>query len=831
MRSQGLNSDSSQSPATSQSPAKGRLRAWAKKIGLSGTTRNQASISADGSPLEPSDSSTPSDHANSIRYFANPGPNFENRCTPDTPAKNTEAKAVAFYLPQFHTFEQNDAWWGEGFTEWRNVSRGTPRFQGHYQPRIPRDLGFYDLNNVDTIRAQSALAQAAGIEAFCFYYYWFNGKRLMEKPLDLFAQSDIDQEFCIMWANENWTRRWDGRENDVLIAQDYSLEDEDAFLADTAKYMTHPRYMQVQGRPLFILYRASLIPDTAETLTRWRDKWSNDHGVQPIIYMVQSYLDRDPHALSCDGAIEFPPHKVSRDLKRRNREHSIFDKDYKGQIRAYSDVVDKSLNEPAPDYPLIKTVSPSWDNDARREGTGVTLHGSTPTAYANWLSGAVDFAKNHPVDKEPLVFINAWNEWAEAAYLEPDIHYGHAYLNATYRVLNKPLEAGQNVSSTSQSSKLLLVGHDAHANGAQMLLLALAHYYKNELGIDIEILIKAGGKLLPQYQAIAPTTVLEDIKDTNLADWFRATDSRHAIFNTSVTGDLLSAAKSANVVCLSLVHELPALINDFKLQPQINAIAKLADHVVFPSSLVRAGFEIFEPVITNTISIQPQGLYKIISANAQDRDAVRKKLGVHDTNSLVFNAGYADHRKGFDCFTATAARIIEADETVHFCWVGKRSKEMTKWLKKNTTKKLKGRLHLIDFTDQISPWFAAADCLYLSSREDPFPSVALEAMSLGTPVVVHNGATGFDSDLLELMEPVAIDDHAQIDSTILNVLQLDTAEKRNTRQQFVQENYRLENYGKQLIQLLGLPMTSDTTLASSTQSAPAGLNISPDICL
>jgi len=566
-------------------------------------------------------SETPDDHSNSIRHFANPGPSFEERATPSEPSLHTLAKAVAFYLPQFHPFEENNKWWGDGFTEWRNVARGTPRFKGHYQPRIPRDLGFYDLNNVDTIN------------------------------------NDIDQEFCIMWANENWTRRWDGRENDVLIAQNYANEDEKDFLVDVAKYMAHPRYMTVNGRPLFILYRASLIPDPETTIPRWRKEWTKILGVEPLIFMIQSYDDRNPLEFGCDGAMEFPPHKVSKGIRRRNQEHQIFDPNYSGQIRRYADVVNKSLNEPAPDYPLIKTVSPSWDNDARREGTGVTLHGSTPEAYANWLTGAIKFSKENPVDKKPVVFINAWNEWAEAAYLEPDVHYGHAYLNATYRILvdqSNALAIQHHKVDLNNSADLILVGHDAHANGAQMLLLSLAKFYKEHLGLNIRILLKSGGALLKEYERTAPTTLLENIPDDDLTAWFKSTRCQSAVFNTSCTGDLLWAAKDANINCVSLVHELPALIKDFKLQAHIRAIAKMSDHVVFPSDHVQNGFHQFQSEISNTVSIKPQGLYKKISNDPIDRITTFNKLGLPDTAKIVLNVGYADQRKGFDCFVSAA---------------------------------------------------------------------------------------------------------------------------------------------------------------------------------
>ncbi len=810
------------------------------RLPLGQPKNSRQSADVDASP------DTPDDHSNSIRHFANPGPGFEDRGTPSEPPLQTIAKAVAFYLPQFYPFEENNKWWGDGFTEWRNVARGTPRFKGHYQPRIPRDLGFYDLKNVDTIKAQAALARSAGIEAFCFYYYWFNGKRLMDKPLDLFVDNDIDQEFCIMWANENWTRRWDGRENDVLIAQNYAEEDEKDFLADVARYMAHPRYMTVNGRPLFILYRASLIPDPATTIGRWRKAWTKSLGVEPLIFMVQSYDDRNPLEFGCDGAMEFPPHKVSKGIRRRNQEHQIFDPNYNGQIRRYSDVVKKSLNESAPDYPLIKTVSPSWDNDARREGSGVTFQGSTPAAYADWLTGAIKFSEENPVDEKPVVFINAWNEWAEAAYLEPDVHYGHAYLNATYRVLvnqSKVPVIQHHKADLKHKADLILVGHDAHANGAQMLLLSLAKFYKEHLGLNVRVLLKSGGALLKEYEKTAPTTLLENIADDDLTAWFQSAGCQSAIFNTSCTGDLLWAAKDANINCVSLVHELPALIKEFKLQPHIRAIAKMSDHVVFPSDHVQNGFHQFQSQINNTVSIKPQGLYKKIRNDSIDRLTTFNKLGIPDSAKIVLNVGYADQRKGFDCFVSAALRLCPIHKEVHFCWVGKRSKEMSRWLKGNVAKKLKGRLHLIEFTDDISPWYAAADALYLSSREDPFPSVALEAMSLGMPVIVHDGATGFDEALLGLMNITDLEKPTSIDDAILYALRNDRQSSKEERIELIKNHYQIDEYGKKLLEYLdsmknAIETDQSNTLThtetmSQTQQTPTTSSVTtePDISL
>ena len=178
---------------------------------------------------------------------------------------------LAFYLPQFHAIPENDQFWGKGFTEWRQLPRGVSRFPGHYQPRIPRDLGFYDLNNLDVLRAQADLAKAAGIHAFGFYYYWFNRRRVLAKPLELLLASDLDMPFMIIWANENWTRTWDGSESEILLQQDYDLQDEDSLLQDLARHFQDHRYFCIDGRPLFVIYNPKSIPDNVATIARWRN--------------------------------------------------------------------------------------------------------------------------------------------------------------------------------------------------------------------------------------------------------------------------------------------------------------------------------------------------------------------------------------------------------------------------------------------------------------------------------------------------------------------------------------------------------------------------------
>lgn len=352
------------------------------------------------------------------------------------------ATLVAFYLPQFHTFPENDAWWGKGFTEWRNVTRALPQFEGHVQPRLPADLGFYDLRNPQVMRDQARLAAEYGIGAFCFYYYWFSGRTLMEDPLRQWLDDDsIDLPFCLCWANENWARRWDGRDDDILIGQQHSAEDDLAFIAHIAPYLRDRRALKVDGLPMLLVYRPHLLPDARATADRWR-RWCRDNGVGEIhLAYVQGFERPDPRDIGFDAAVEFPPN-MSNPSSLSARQW-LLNPDFNGDVRDWRELAAEISTRPLPDYPLYPGVNPGWDNEARRSGRGrVYLHAS-PRGYRDWLRTTVHQRLSAVPAEQRLVFINAWNEWAEGAVLEPDARLGHAWLQATREALSPAPPPGQ----------------------------------------------------------------------------------------------------------------------------------------------------------------------------------------------------------------------------------------------------------------------------------------------------------------------------------------------------------------------------------------------------
>ncbi|TBR09192.1 MAG: hypothetical protein EPO46_09480 [Lysobacter sp.] len=340
------------------------------------------------------------------------------------------ATLVAFYLPQFHTIPENDEWWGKGFTEWRNVTRALPQFEGHLQPRLPGDLGFYDLRNPQVMRDQAKLAKTYGLSAFCFYFYWFGGKTLLEEPLrNWLTDKSIDFKYCLCWANENWTRRWDGRDDEVLIAQRHSPEDDIAFIEYIADYLRDPRYLRVDGKPMLLLYRPMLLPDPKATARQWRT-WCRKNGVGEIyLAYVQSFEKPDPKLLGFDAAVQFPPNTAAGIDVSATR--SVENPAYRGTVLDWRSLPDSFKQAKDAGASLHAAVNCGWDNEPRQPGRGRTWLWSSPHRYCEWLRSCI-FTSGYT---RPTVFINGWNEWAEGAVLESDARRGFCWLQATRAAL------------------------------------------------------------------------------------------------------------------------------------------------------------------------------------------------------------------------------------------------------------------------------------------------------------------------------------------------------------------------------------------------------------
>ncbi|WP_293001271.1 glycoside hydrolase family 99-like domain-containing protein [Nevskia sp.] len=361
-------------------------------------------------------------------------------------------RAIAFYLPQFHPVPENDAWWGKGFTEWTNVTKARSQFPGHYQPQLPTDLGFYDLRLPEVREEQAALARRYGIHGFCYYHYWFSGRRILERPFnEVLASGKPDFPFCLAWANESWGRNWDGKHHDLLMEQKYAPEDPQRMLEELLPAFHDPRYIRIDNRPLFLVYRIEHLPDARAATQRWREV-AKANGLDGLyLACVQSFRDDlVPADYGCDAAIEFPPggdlkidawwqgsplrsHTVRRLmsrlglLARGKAENSVFE---------YSALVDAAMKRPSVAYRRYRGVVPGWDNSSRRpQGRAKIFINNTPAAYEDWLRRIVEQARREQPPGERLVFINAWNEWAEGAHLEPCRKFGHGFLEATQRAL------------------------------------------------------------------------------------------------------------------------------------------------------------------------------------------------------------------------------------------------------------------------------------------------------------------------------------------------------------------------------------------------------------
>lgn len=375
-----------------------------------------------------------------------------------------QIRAIAFYLPQFHPVTENNEWWGKGFTEWTNVTKAKSLFPGHYQPHLPADLGFYDLRLPEVREHQAELAKQYGIHGFCYYHYWFNGRRILERPFnEVLASGKPDFPFCLCWANENWTRTWDGGDHQILMAQKYSDEDDLKHIQSLIPAFKDERYIRIENKPLFLVYRTELLPNPAKTAEIWRNE-ALKQGIGDIyLARVEGFNnDINPQDIGFDAAVEFAPDRnntgpslFNSPICKQLKKSGIFPKGItENYIYDYDTIASTMLRKPDVDYVRFPCVTPAWDNSARRQKKAMIIVNSTPDKYEEWLAEIIN--KSSKKTSSPLVFINAWNEWAEGNHIEPDQKWGHAYLNATLNAINNPKKNRQAIRRTPNPINLYI---------------------------------------------------------------------------------------------------------------------------------------------------------------------------------------------------------------------------------------------------------------------------------------------------------------------------------------------------------------------------------------
>jgi lipopolysaccharide biosynthesis protein len=349
-------------------------------------------------------------------------------------AQTPRIRAIPFYLPQFHPIPENDRWWGPGFTEWSNVVTAQPVYPGHHQPKLPAELGFYDLRAPETLAAQAALADMAGIEAFMYYHYWFAGRQLLERPVWDRLTSGVEMPFCLMWANENWTRIWDGRDTDVLMGQRYDEVPASRFVDDVMPLLMDRRYLRMDGRAVLAIYRPGQIPELPAVIGSWREA-ARRAGVGELcvlnVDVAREFhgLRDDPALEGLDGSLGFPPHNALWDWIHHAPIGGPLG--FRGNTLSYRGMVNDAIQRLSagldPDY--FPGVMVGFDNTARRQVNPDIWYGSNAYTFRRWLAAAARAVSSRPLGRR-LVFVNAWNEWAESAVLEPTMRYGRSFLQA-----------------------------------------------------------------------------------------------------------------------------------------------------------------------------------------------------------------------------------------------------------------------------------------------------------------------------------------------------------------------------------------------------------------
>lgn len=366
--------------------------------------------------------------------------NFVSLSNENYKRTNSDPKIIAYYLPQYHSFEENINWFGRGFTEWSNTSKAVPQWTNHWQPHIPIDVGYYSLEDNLILKRQVELAKQYGIYGFCYYYYWFSGKKIMEKPINnMLKDKSIDMPFFIFWANENWTKLWgNGEEKEILCKQELKNDDDEKFMNDILPFMKDDRYIKINNKPILIIYNLSIFPK--ERFLKFKNNINNiakQNGFDglEILTIKNNNAENEIKNFEINGTVDFYPCNLINQLKIK--QEKIINKKFKGVSYDIEEYINNKKYLEKENYKSFKGCFPNWDNTARKCYIGSRIIQNTPKNYKTWLSDIIKWTKENKKENEQFIFINAWNEWAEGAHLEPDQKYGYAFLQATKEALEE----------------------------------------------------------------------------------------------------------------------------------------------------------------------------------------------------------------------------------------------------------------------------------------------------------------------------------------------------------------------------------------------------------
>lgn len=627
---------------------------------------------------------------------------------------------------------------------WGRVLSSVPRFLGHEQPRVPGELGAYNVFCADVLGRQVVLARAHGLGAFCFRHRAASGSVSGSEFLERYlAASGLDFPFCLSWVGASDRDRTSSAPD--LVALEFGARD---FCKDAIGHLSDPRYVRIGDRPLIVVEHAECMGDPVDVIAHWRDTCREAGIAAPFVVAVNA--SSDPRPQGFDAALVLPrPDACVDSLPFLDIDADLIDPEFRGKAFDYAAHAIRQAARAPQDYPELRGVLPRWDDEPRWPGSGCVSKGASPEAYRQWLGAAVVHAESHPVAGESIVFVHAWNGWMDGAVLEPDLHRGYALLHATRSAL----------VAQPRHPRLALMVHDANAHGAQYLALSLLAEFKR-MGVDVETLLLGDGWLEPRFEALAPLHrlyTMDATEQTALAADLRTRGFEAVIANTTVCGRAIGSFRDAGMRVVALIHELPGLIANYGLQDALTRLADASDHVVVSSHPVREGVLSILGQAANVESklvLQPQGLYTrnryrgaIDGTDARVR--LRDRMGLPHHVAIVLAVGFADMRKGVDLLAQAAIRACAHRDDLYFIWVGQRDSEVCAGVDA-----VLENAGIVDHFRFVGPdfdtddYFAGADVYALCSREDPLPTVALESLAVGTPVIAFSG-TGGAADLID----------------------------------------------------------------------------------